>query len=417
MLPKLQPNQVAFSAALIISIYSATLHAEFFNDAKGTLNLRNYYLGRDYDHGGTRGKAEEWTQSFILNLKSGFTEGPIGFGVDILGLWSIKLDGGRGTYGTQLLPVHRGNKPADEFGRLGIAFKARYSNTEFKGGEWNPILPILSSDDGRGLTQTFRGGMLTSKEFKDLTIYAGQMHKTSPRNDASMQRMSIDGISGGHSDRFNFGGAEYSFNEGRTMVSAWFAQLKNLYKQRYFEIRHTQPLAQGVSLSSKLGLFDGEEDGDARAGDLDNKTFFGVFALKMGAHTFTGAYQKLTGKDRWLQVNGTSADPLPNDVYAGPFNNPKEESWQIRHDYDFAAWGIPGLNFMTRYIDGRNVHRDGATNGETWSRENELRYVFQSGALKNLSIRLRNSTKRANWGTNTSWNENRVVINYPISLF
>ncbi|MFC0667210.1 OprD family porin [Azotobacter chroococcum] len=412
-----KPCRIALPFAIAASLSSGPLHAAFFEDAKGTLNLRNYYLNRDYDHGATRGKAEEWTQSFILNVQSGFTEGPVGFGIDLLGLWSVKLDGGKGTGGTQLLPVGKDGDPADDFGRFGVAFKARYSDTELKVGEWNPVLPILSSDDGRGLTQTFQGGMLTSKEIKNVTIYAGQMRETSPRNDASMQDMTIDGISGGSSDRFNFGGVEYTFNDGRTMLSAWFAQLEDLYKQRYFEIRHTQPLGDKTSLNAKLGLFDGEEDGQALAGDLDNKTFFGRFALKTGSNTFTFAYQKLTGKDRWLQVNGTSADPLPNDVYAGPYNNPKEESWQIRHDYDFASLGIPGMTFMSRYIDGRNVHRNGVTNGETWSRENELAYVVQSGSLKNLSVKLRNSTKRANWGTNTSWNENRIIVNYPISLF
>ncbi|MEE4464384.1 OprD family outer membrane porin, partial [Azotobacter chroococcum] len=114
-----KPCRIALPFAIAASLSSGPLHAAFFEDAKGTLNLRNYYLNRDYDHGATRGKAEEWTQSFILNVQSGFTEGPVGFGIDLLGLWSVKLDGGGGTYGTQLLPTHDGNKPADDFGRFG----------------------------------------------------------------------------------------------------------------------------------------------------------------------------------------------------------------------------------------------------------------------------------------------------------
>ena len=72
-------------------------------------------------------------------------------------MYSVKLDGGGGTYGTQLLPTHDGNQPADEFGRTGVAFKAKVSNTELKVGEWMPVLPILRADDGRSLPQTLRG--------------------------------------------------------------------------------------------------------------------------------------------------------------------------------------------------------------------------------------------------------------------
>ena len=82
-------------------------HAEgFVDDAKASLTLRNFYMNRDYTGTASQGKAEEWTQSFILDFKSGYTPGVVGFGVDVLGLYSIKLDGGKGTAGTQLSLIH-----------------------------------------------------------------------------------------------------------------------------------------------------------------------------------------------------------------------------------------------------------------------------------------------------------------------
>ncbi|MGH8441108.1 MAG: OprD family outer membrane porin, partial [Pseudomonas sp.] len=151
-----------------------TLAAEsgFAEDAKVNLNLRNFYINRNFvDPANPQGKAEEWTQSFILDARSGFTQGIVGFGVDVLGLYSVKLDGGKGTTGTHLLPVHDDGRPADDFGRLGVALKAKVSNTELKVGEWMPVLPILRSDDGRSLPQTFRGGQITSQEIAGLTLY------------------------------------------------------------------------------------------------------------------------------------------------------------------------------------------------------------------------------------------------------
>ncbi|TNF80260.1 OprD family porin, partial [Pseudomonas sp. ICMP22404] len=78
------------------------VHAEgFVDDAKATLTLRNAYFNRNFiNSNNAQGKAEEWTQNFILDAKSGFTQGPVGFGMDVLGLYSIKLDGGKGTAGT-----------------------------------------------------------------------------------------------------------------------------------------------------------------------------------------------------------------------------------------------------------------------------------------------------------------------------
>ena len=143
----------------------------FIDDTKATLNLRNAYINRNYTNPDyPQSKAEEWTQNFILDVKSGFTQGTVGFGVDVLGLYSQKLDGGKGTVGTQLLPTHSDGEPADNFGRLGVAAKAKISNTELKIGEWMPVLPILRSDDGRSLPQTFRGGQITSKEIAGLNL-------------------------------------------------------------------------------------------------------------------------------------------------------------------------------------------------------------------------------------------------------
>src|ERR1700712_1689412 len=142
---------------LVAGISSASLIAVaqadgFIDDTKVNLNLRNFYMNRNFvDNGPSQalpgstkhGQAAEWTQSFILDARSGFTQGPVGFGVDALGLYSIKLDGGRGTYGTQLLPTHDGNRPADDFGRLAVAGKVKMSKTELRVGEWMPLLPIL----------------------------------------------------------------------------------------------------------------------------------------------------------------------------------------------------------------------------------------------------------------------------------
>ena len=92
-------------------------HADFINDSKGSIELRNFYMNRDYRQDSplpaVKGKSpaeskaysSEWAQGFLLRMESGFTEGPVGFGIDGLGLVGIRLDSGRGRSGTGLLQL------------------------------------------------------------------------------------------------------------------------------------------------------------------------------------------------------------------------------------------------------------------------------------------------------------------------
>ncbi|MDT4805825.1 Porin-like protein NicP [compost metagenome] len=413
-LPKLTLLSATLGLALSVCAGS-TLAAEqgFVEDAKITLGLRNFYLNRNFvDPAYPQGKAEEWTQSFILDGRSGFTEGPVGFGVDMLGLLSVKLDGGRGTRNTGLLPVHDDGRPADDYGRLAVAGKMRISNTELKVGEWMPVLPILRSDDGRSLPQTFEGAQLTSNEIGGLSLYAGQFRGSSLRNDASMEDIGFGSVS---SDRFNFAGGEYKFNQERTLVGLWHAELEDIYNQQYLNMVHSQPLGDWT-LGANLGYFQGDDDGSALAGELDNKVYSGLFSARFGGNTFYVGLQKVSGDTGWMRVNGTSGGSLGNDSFNASFDNAQERSWQVRHDYNFAALGIPGLTLMNRYISGDNVHVGAETDGKEWIRDTELAYVIQSGTFKNLSMKWRNSSVRRDFSSN-QFDENRLIFNYPLSIF
>jgi hypothetical protein len=398
------------------AITSLTAHAEgFVDDGKVGLNLRNFFINRNFvDPANAQSGAQEWTQNFILDARSGYTPGTVGFGVDALGLYSVKLDGGKGSGGTQLLPIHDDGRPADDFGRLAVAAKAKVSNTEMKLGEWMPVLPILRSDDGRSLPQTFRGGQITSRELAGLALYGGQFRGNSPRNDASMEDMSMTGRAAVTSDRFNFGGAEYSFNDKHTQIGLWYAQLEDIYQQKYLNLIHSQPIG-AWTLGANLGYFTGKEDGSALAGDLDNRTWSALLSARYLGNTFYVGLQKVSGDNAWMRVNGTSGGTLANDSYNSSFDNAREKSWQLRHDFDFAVLGVPGLTMMNRYIKGDNVHTGSITDGEEWARESELAYVIQAGSLKNLSVRWRNSTMRRDFSSN-QFDENRLIVSYPISV-
>lgn len=386
----------------------------FVEDAQVDANFRNYYINRNFTESTyPQAKAQEWTQSIIVDARSGFTGGTVGFGLDALGLYSQKLDGGKGTTNTQLLPVHGDGRPADDFGRLAVAAKIRFAKTQARIGEWVVALPVVRSDDGRSLPQTFRGAQVTSKDLDNFTFYGGQFRANSPRNDGSMERMSLFNRPGVTSDRFNFAGVEYAFNHNQSQVGVWYAQLEDIYHQRYFNFTHSQTLGDWV-LGANLGFFSGADDGKKRAGQLDNKTYSALLSARYQASTFYLGLQKVDG-DNWMRLNGTSGAALANDSFSNSYDFAEERSWQLRHDFDFVGLGVPGLTLMNRYIRGSNVHSAGVTDGKEWGRESELAYVVQNGTLKSLSLRWRNSVIKRDFNP-ADFNENRLIISYPLSI-
>src|SRR5690606_28847791 len=67
--------------------------------ASDTLSARHFCFNPD-NRGGAASpsKSKEWGQGFLLNFQSGYTAGPVGFGLDALGQVGIRLDsGGRTT--------------------------------------------------------------------------------------------------------------------------------------------------------------------------------------------------------------------------------------------------------------------------------------------------------------------------------
>src|SRR5690606_11186876 len=146
-------------------------------------------------------------------------------------------------------------------------------------------------------------------------------------------------------------------------------------------------------------------------------TFSGMFGLHTGAHVFYVGLQKVGGDNGWMRVNGTSGASLVNDSFTSAYDLPEERSWQLRHDYDFAALGVPGLTMMNRYISGDNIRTNTTDDGKEWGRESELAYTVQSGTFKNLNIKWRNSSLRRDSSfSNNDFNENCLIFNYPISL-
>ncbi len=409
-------------AALGTSITLPSIaQAAFFEDSKASIELRNFYMNRDFrQEGASQSKAEEWAQGFLLRYESGYTEGTVGFGVDAIGLLGLKLDSSFDREGTGLLPNNRsrGEAAPDDYSEFGATGKMRISKTTAKIGTLMPKLPAIAANDSRLLPQTFQGGWLNSQEIAGLTFDAGQINRVSHRDASYNRTLVLNGgtaasrgftSSGGDSDEFNFAGLSYKWNDQLTTTYN-YGGLEDLYKQHILNLVHVWPIADKQSFKTDLRYARSTDDGDT---NVDNKAFGAMFTYGLGGHAFGLGYQQMDGDTGYAYIGGT--DPfLVNYVQIGDFANKDEKSWQARYDFNFASVGIPGLTFMTRYISGDNIDL-AAGEGKEWERNTDIAYVIQSGPLKNLGLKWRNATTRTNFTNDLD--ENRLILSYTLSLW
>ncbi|NRF46753.1 OprD family porin [Pseudomonas stutzeri] len=411
------------SIAAIALGASNVASAAFIEDSKAAVELRNFYMNRDFrQSGATQSKAEEWAQGFILKMESGYTEGPVGFGLDAVGLLGVKLDSSPDRTGTGILQRDRNapNRAQDDYGSAGVTAKAKLSATTLHVGTLQPILPVVMRNDSRLLPQTYRGAWLQSKEVSGLTLDLGKLDRVNQRDSSDNEEMTVFnggrrnitfGSGGTTSDEFLFAGGRYDWSP-QLATSYYYGGLDGIYDQHNFNLIHVLPLGDKQSFKTDLRFVRSSDDGGS---NVDNDAFGALFTYRHGGHGFSGGYQHMRGDTGFAYVAGGD-NALINLLQINDFGNEDERSWQVRYDYDFAAMGIPGLSLMTRYLSGDNVDRGaGASEGKTWERNTDIAYVIQSGPLKNLGLKLRNATTRSNF--QSDMDENRVIVSYSLPLW
>jgi hypothetical protein len=408
-----------FSSLAATALGTSTMaSAAFFDDSKAAVELRNFYMNRDFRTGTGQSKAEEWAQGFILKMESGYTEGPIGFGVDALGLLGVKLDSSTDRSGTGLLQRDSSNQPQDDYGTAGLTAKAKMSNTTLHVGTLQPIIPVVMRNDSRLLPSIYRGAWLQSKELEGLTLDLGMLDRTSYRDSSDYEEMAVFNLGARNivlgnaktSDEFVFAGGKYQFSPELT-GSYYYGGLDGIYKQHNTQLVHIMPIGDNQSFKSDLRYVRSTDDGGS---NVDNNAFGALFTYRIGGHGFTGGYQKMSGDTGFAYISGGD-NMLINLLQINDFGNEDEKSWQVRYDYDFAAMGIPGLSLMTRYVSGDNVNLSGGGEGEEWERDTDIAYVVQSGPLKNLGMKVRNATVRTNFGRDID--ETRLILSYTLALW
>ncbi|WP_248802919.1 OprD family porin [Pseudomonas sp. MWU13-2100] len=425
--PVRTPDHARCLTLLGLSVFSTQLLAAgFVDDSHGTLTLRNYYLDRDYKDGGAKTAAREWAQGFFMNMESGYTEGKLGLGLDARGLLGVKLDSSPDRSGTELLPVSSSSKrAADEYARLGLTGKMRFSETTLKTGDVSIFLPFAFASPSRLLPQTFRGTILSSKEIDGLTFNTGYIDRIAKRDSTDYQPMSI----ASPNQRFNgaattshmaYVGADYQVNKDLSL-RAYHAEVTDLYQQNTLALLHNLSLGDGV-LTTDLRSFFSDEDGSAKAGKVDNRNLSALFSYRLGGHRLGLGYMHASGDTATPYVSGTELMGMSELTMSSDFLNAKERTWQAVYDYDFAAAGLPGLKSRLRYVRGDHIELAAFNAEDRKEREfqMELGYVVQSGPLKNVGLLARKSIYRNDFPTGAAFrdeNQTRFLVTYTLPIW
>ncbi len=415
----------------------------FVEGSSFNLDLKNYYFNHDRHDG--KQDSKEWGQGFIGVFESGFTRGPVGFGIDANAMLGLKLDGGGGSGGTSILPTTAPNPnknnlygdAPESFSSAGGALKMRAFDTVLKVGDLFLNNPVIAGGATRLLPMTFRGFSLTNTSVDHLKLDAGQVSFDKLFNQSGNGRIGTyygtlpDGRQSKHMD---WAGATYTGIPGVTS-SLYASQLKDIWNQVYYDLDYTWALNSLVSLNPGFHYYHTQDSGQALLGTIDNNTYSLHFGVTVGNQTLTTSFQKVNGNTPFDYIQDGDSIFLDNSQQYSDFNAPGEKSWKLQYGYDFVGWGAPGLTSAVSYTRGTmdltkattaadsgygSYYNADGSDAKHWERDVDLKYVVQSGKAKNLSVRLRWATDRGGDGYQTvdhNIDEYRVIVDYPINVF
>jgi hypothetical protein len=427
--------------------------AGFLEDSKASISSRTLYFDNDQREVNGANNRETAT-GLKFDYLSGFTQGTVGFGLDVQALVGVHLDGGKGHHALNgaITPSESDGSSVDEWTRIGGNAKARFSKTELKvGNALAPNLPILVSNDGRLLPQAFEGGIVTSKDLDNVTFTGGQLTRSIGRASSNWTDLSINGATEG-SDEFRFAGADWKVTKDLTL-QYYFANLEDFYKQHFLGLVHVYQIADDQSFKTDLRYFSSSSDGKndkgtagyrfnnnsgyaKKPGEVDNKTWSAMFTYTLGGNAFMVGHQQVGDDGGFVSLNqgsvtknGTTRNEgngggsfyLFTDSMINGFTRAGENTTFGQYSYDFAKVGVPGLKAAIAYLHADDIR--GNTNAtrnndySEWERDMRVDYVIQSGPMKGFGTTLRHGTYRSDGGLNTQdANQTRLIFNYTYSF-
>ncbi|ANF82786.1 hypothetical protein A3K93_11705 [Acinetobacter sp. NCu2D-2] len=422
---------VLVQAALVSTAYASEQSEAkgFVEDAEGSVLFRTGYISRDKKDVNPGSDTSSAAQSAIVELKSGFTKGVVGFGVNAVGDASFKL-GKNKHAGNGMIPRENGivdgkltsgaGDSYDHWARGGASVKARVSNTTVEYGTQVLDLPVLASNTARMVPEYFTGVLATSREINGLELTAGKFTKNQYSDQISTDSNNLD--------RAVVWGAKYKVND-QLNTSYYGLDSKDTLQRHYVNANYAMPLANKDTLTLDFSGYHTKFEEGSRSNiatlteDKSNSIWAISGTYNTGAHNVMLAYQQNTGSigyDYGNNADGAQSIYVPNS-YLSDFIGKHEKSAQVQYSYNFADQGLAGLNWTSAFVYGWDIETP--TKDDAQEREffNQVKYTVQSGFAKDASLRVRHSYYRADDAYNDIYmadtNEWRIFLDIPVKLF
>ncbi len=440
-------NKSTLALAVAVGVLAQQAGAAgFIEDSKASVSSRTMYFNNDNRDGGV--DQNETAQGFKFDYLSGFTQGTVGFGIDAQALVGIHLDGGKGHHPTPntFIPTDSDGSAVNEWSRAAANVKARISKTEAHlGGALQPNMPILVANDSRLLPQTFEGGTLSSKDIDNFTFNVGQLEHATGRASSNSSGLAVNGGTEA-SNQFRYGGVDWKATKDLTL-QYYHSELKDYYKQDFLGMVHVLTIDAKESFKSDFLYFDSSSNGKngdpgfrfnnnggfaKTPGEVDNKTWSGMFTYTLGGNAFLLGHQRVNDDGGFVYLNqgnllnnsgrneeqGGASFYLFTDSMINGFVRAGENTTFGQYSYDFAGLGVPGLKTSIAYLHGDNI-KSTTGNGpdaSEWERDMRIDYTIQQGALKGFGVTLRNGVYRGSEINIADQDQTRVIFNYTYSF-
>ncbi|WP_322052054.1 OprD family outer membrane porin [Paraburkholderia bannensis] len=403
-------------------------------DSHLMLNLRNYADVQDVTGGPHR---HAWTQGAMLDYTSGFTQGPIGFGVDASLYGAFKFDGGQGA--GNMVHVSKGGGGQNQFAWAypGIYdVKAQVSNTVVKYGlQMTADNPFFEPHDNRALPPTFLGVSLVSKDIANTVLQGGSFTKVDPRGHTNLVDLSTS-YGGVTFKRFSYVGGSWDYSPSGNL-SLFANQADSVWRQYYGSLQQSIGDPSTLKWTGFANVYSTHGVGGGLEGPINNNAYSLSLAAQHGAHSLLIGYQQILGDQFFDYVNETNGIYLVNSMDVD-YNAPHEKSFQVRYGFDGKYAGLPGAKAMLWYALGWGADGSAgaAANGPGsplyglyWKNGQPVHgshhefgfipsYTLQSGRFKDTKIAFtamwHHGSKYYSDPTNMEY---RLLVSMPLKLF
>lgn len=377
------------ASALGMSQFAA---ADFVKDSKLSLDLRNYYFTQDDQNSATKTDMGQWAQGFMLNYKSGYTAGTVGFGVDLFGGAGYEL-AEHGDDTGQLISANQ-----DRLNKAGATVKARVGNTNAYAGALRPNTPVFVANDSRLLPQMVEGVLLTNQDIANLTLTAGHVTKVSQRNNDDWQ--DLNDIAG----EFSLLGADYKVMDGLT-AQYYYGNVQDVYQQHFAGLKYSAAMGAG-KLGADVRFFNTKDEG----ADDANNLWSVLVNYSVAGHTVGLGYQQSSEDGRFRAIGPSKYLITERMTGPGAMDNTDESVTLVSYGFDFGTVGVKGLNASIIHQMGDG----GVKNIDHTETDIVVGYTVQEGQLKGLGARLLHGMYDGD-GTGDV-DQSRVIVSYSIPL-